>query len=347
MSYMRVLYLFGLGLLTVGCSSELDEVSSTTSEGATSMRVPVVIPSLTDTAMLSPVFLFWDASTFLAGEDPDLFFVAEQTQSVYDYYPTDTVTLATDRTTWYDTGHPYLNDDETVLVSGFIPLTVASEDYKSIVLLPDMWARDSVWIAKEARLGSSYNPFSQALRFVHATTQVIFKAQLADGMVQPIRDVQVVVHPEGAVLYAMRWQSYDQATDLTKCGFVADTTDNYTNLSEAEQQTVAKRLTLQSSTPLPFYSLVAAGGASPVEVGSVYVKPELETLCVDVHAKMGANGQESYDVLNRTITLNETLHSGDSYVITLMLDMLTIEVEGRKQDFDDGGTGFLTIQPFY
>lgn len=349
MYYTRLFcFLLGWAPVATACTSDVGEDDPPMTEAAVSMRVPVVIQSTEAQARMSPpVFLFWNASTFLTGGEPDLFFVSSPAFTADHYYPTDTVTLATDRTTWYDSGHAYLNDDQTVLVSGFIPVTAAGEDFKHIVLKSDMLGRDSVWIAGEAELGSSYNPFSRALTFVHASTRLIFKAQLAEGMSLPVRNVQVTVHPEGAALYALKWQSYTTSQQLKQCGFVAD--EDY-QPSEADQKLAAQRLTLKTYTgQLPSANWVALNPSLIVTLDTVYVRPGLSRISLDVAAVMGTN--QEYQVRNRTISFRQndtdlTLESGDSYVVTLKFSKDDIYFGGYKVDFEEAGNYYVTASPF-
>lgn len=386
MKYMHHGKRYSIGWMTVAaslwalgaaCRSEMDEAEPTTryADAPPTMSIGVVaedalLSSLpAGTRMSPPVFLFWDASTLLRTDPktdptPELFFVASPQDSVPVYSPTDGTTT-TDRERWYDTGHPYLDDDQTVLVSGFLPAAVAAdaddetktsmaERYAQLTVPPEMLALDSVWIAREARLGSSYNPFSKALCFVHASTRLIVKAQLASGMPKQVKGVQVRVSDSSAVLYRLQWQSYETNSELTKCGYVGAPFDKATDwdpLTEAQKTAVRSRLTSPTyASNLPTALVVSADAKQKAVIDTFYLRPGLSFLTLDIDATMG--GTQNYRVRRLPVQLQDaqgqtlTLSSGDSYELTLHFSKADVQVSGQIVDFYDGENLYIGVQPF-
>ncbi len=362
--------LAALTALAVACRAEVDEaVDAPTDEATPPMRLAyrLVSSSDYDTLMPPPVFMFWEAASLLRTSDtvapqPDLFFVTSPSDPAWAYSPSGDK-IETDRETWYDTGHPYLNDDETVLASGFFPLSAArtdtaadgtvASDYTQLVLPPDMLGRDSLWIAREPVLGSSYNPFSQALCFVHATTRLVLKGQLAQGMSLPVHHVKVTLHASD-VLYRMQWHSYETTAQLRQSGFEVvdyDAAVDSARLSAADSAALAARLTYTNRAYMPSYLVATMDTSAREPLGTFYLRPELTGLRIDVEAQMGTSNQ-LYEVLNWPITFADEagnaikLHSGDSYELILKFNMLSIELTGRKQDFQDGGNAYVTLKPY-
>jgi hypothetical protein len=352
--------------LLSACTSQVDDAVADAATEPVLMRVgaQLVSPTVAETTS-PPVFLFWEASSILEACDSMFFLAIPDTNSVAAYYPTDLTTLKSDSTTWYDTGHPYLNDDETVLVTGFIPasaaaytdktdadgITTREYDYTHIVLPQEMLATDELWITQAALLGSSYNPFSKALSFIHATTRVIFKAQLAEGMSSPLRDVKLTVHPSGSVLYAMKWQSYPAMNRLTQCGFVVD--EDY-EPSEADQTAAAERLVSKPYTnTLPSANQVAGNSALLPTLATFYLRPGLSGVTIDVTAKMGSSSSNltDYIVKNLAVTFNQdntavTLGSGDSYELILKFSKDAITFSGTIAPFEEAGNYYVALTPF-
>lgn len=366
--------------LATACRSEVDDAVADTEAPTVMMRVGAQLATtkyntLTlddiDPEMSPPVFMFWDASTFIDETVlPDLFFVTSPEEPAPTYTAGDGSTKR-DTATWYDTGHPYLNDDETVLASGFIPSGAASVkepattdadgkvtkeatlDYTRLTLPPDMLARDSLWIAKEALLGSSYNPFSKALRFIHATTRIVFKGQRAEGMGQRVHNVTVTVSDPAYVLYRMKWKYYYTASTLKKNGFVAvdyDKAVDYDPLTDADKAALSARLTHTFAGNLPGYSVAEADNTQRSDLGTFYLRPGLTGLRVDITATMGT--ATTYEVKNLPINFQDTdgnpvtLGSGDSYELVLKFNSLNLELNGVKTPFTNGGNAYITIRPF-
>lgn len=366
-----------IATLWSACSSADEEETPVATE-PTQMRVGAII-SREYAAELGyeerPAFTFWDASTFLAenGGTPKFYFFVEAPKSAITYSPKDSNSDATDETTWYDTGHTYLPNDQTVLASGYMPADMgsSSDDYQKLKVPSSLLATEDVWIADKSLLGSTYNPFDRAMSFVHATTRITFKAMLAQGMQSEIRNVVISI-PESEVLYNMTWQYYTNGERLEDCRYWPDIynrEEDYLKLSDDEQKALTRRLTNDPDNTkvgyaalLPTYSMVKILGFEKADLGTYYLRPEQSQVLINVHAIMytTVDGDEtapavssSYDVIKMPISfgvdekgLPVVLHAGDQYEITLLFNNVEIELSGRKLEFKDGGNVYIPIQPF-
>jgi hypothetical protein len=363
---LRWIILYGCtAMIWSACSSDDEEVTPVTTEPAM-MRVGAVISQFDaekeGLTLENPMFTFWDASTFLKenGAKPELYFAIEAS-SLVTSYTSKQDPYGIDESTWYDTGHSYLPNDQTVLLSGYIPARIGSEDHKRLTLEPDMLACNSVWIAKESLLGSTYNPFSRALQFVHATTQINFKAMLAEGMTRSIQDVTLTI-PESEVLYRMEWRTQDDGNKLDQCHFSPisyDRATDYEPLSVEVKESLANRLKCHwNEGNLPSYAQVSNGIKEKADLGTFYLRPEQTQVVISVTATMYTevgNGHpavaSTYKVSKMAIPFGTdadpvTLQSGDKYEITLKFNNVEIELEGRKLPFSNGGNVSIPIQPF-
>jgi hypothetical protein len=358
-----------IALLLSACSADDEEVTPLTTEPVM-MRVGAKVVTSTEAEkqglqLSPPCFTFWDASTFLEqnGATNQLYYSITAPDSV-PAYTASNGTDQVDEATWFDTGHPYPDNDQTVLVSGFSPASIGSaeDSYNELKFTPEMLVCDTAWIAREALTGSSYNPFSRALRFVHATTRVTFYATTAQGMTRPVLLKEFNI-PPSEVLYRMKWTTYTDGSQLEDCRYLPapyDVTKDYNSLTDDEKTALQERLRYRymkdgkaSLYTLPTY-LQVLGGEDPLCLGTYYLRPERSEVRINVSAYM-INGSERipYTVTNMPVPFVETdqsssitLNAGDSYEVTLRFNNVEIELEGRKLPFDDGGNVYIAIQPF-
>lgn len=364
-------------LLTIMCScivnfmsacSATDEEGTEVSTEPGVMRVPyyhVLTSTEVKTSGLKlapPCFTFWHAATFLTqnGATCDFYCAVTATDSVPAYSATNG-TDAEDQTTWFDTQLPYPNNDQSVLASGFFPASIGSEEdlYKVLTLKPEMLARDTVWVARGSVLGSTFNNFSRALPFVHATARVIFKAKGHKDMQYRVRDVQLSL-PKTEVLYRMEWRPYHIGTDLEdSCLYLPLPYDEAVDLNPdnfTSKQWTAFEAALQGSLHskfLPTDFLVQSGSDDPMALDTFYIRPEVSEMRLNVDAQMVRGGKNTtYKATNLRVPFVDedktplVLHAGDSYEVTLNFNNIDIELEGRKLDFDEGGNVYIAIQPF-
>jgi hypothetical protein len=348
--------------LLSACSADDEEVTPLTTEPVT-MRVGLkVITSAAaekEGLLLSPpCFTFWDASTFLDqnGATNQLYFSITAPDSV-PAYTASNGTDQVDEATWFDTGHPYPDNDQTVLVSGFSPASIGSaeDSYNELKLPPEMLACDAAWIAREALTGSGYNTFSRALRFVHATTRITFYATAAQGMARPVQNVTLSI-PPSEVLYRMYWTTYTDGTQLEQCRYLPapyDEEKDYKPLTAEQKAVLADSLSRTYKGTLPTY-LQVLSGEERAYLGTYYLRPEQSRVRINVSATM-INDKEAlpYKVTNLPVSFVDTdqttaitLNAGDSYEVTLRFNNVEIELEGRKLPFDEGGNVYIAVQPF-
>jgi hypothetical protein len=356
------------GLALAACHADLDEPGATdgTDSEASGVTMTVGAAGTGTSGSSRPVFLFWDASTFLrtaatVDPEPELFYVSTPSQAITAYAPGSGKT--TDVETWYDTGHAYLRNSQTVLVSGFSPERAApdaqdttktlAERYARLCVPPELLGEDSLYVASGVCLGSETHPFSSPLQFVHASARLIVTAKLATGMPWPVKNVAVEQTDVSALLYRMTWKSYETADSLSRCGYVCETYNkkkDWDALSEAQQQAVRDRLKSFTYTAnLPAYDH-DLNGVAVAPIDTFYLRPGTSAVTLNITATMG--GTESYQVRGKKFLFKNakgktiTLQSGDSYELRLLFSKEDIQYGCQKLDFEDGGNFYVSIQPF-
>ena len=305
----------------------------------------------------NPVFLFWDFGDVLGNvANPTPLYVKQPEKHIDTYKRPNEP---------YNTGELYPDGNRRVMATGYAPATFlvpetdgGRTDYEKLGLpkkdedMPEdeeikNLCQIDVLTSIEPLVASAALPFDredgETLQFMHAQSRVYFKAKLAEGSKEFLKNVRIKLSPT-VVATQVEWNR-----DKSLYVPIASGQESY-------------ELAQQPNDDNDYYMLTPE---NPLEIGWAYIIPEQTNLPVSVTVARaetaGASEEEWKDVtmeaklhfdIKRDGQAEEdqgksayTLYANESYTFTLVFSEEGIELIGNKCPWEEGGYLIIPIYP--
>jgi hypothetical protein len=298
---------------------------------------PMLIFSMTKSGVQSgsdtPVFLFWLKNDF------ENISADNYTQPYLDSWAPDEIDAY--KTTTYNTGKKYPDNDEEVFCTGYYPASLIIDgglrprSWTSLDVPEEKIGRMDVMVAPEHITGKSTAHFDtkepgEPLSFVHAQSKVTFKAKMGTEMAQNryLRNIKVTV-PGSELMSSLKWESGRYTADGTA--------------GEDVSVVLVDPVTTQLDP-----------SQKPREIGDVLIYPGKSSLSISVNVEMSDSPLfPNHEVISITteIPFNFTDGQGDvlgeneAYEIILVINYDSIVLKGRKAEWEEGGELLIPLYP--
>ncbi len=349
-TYMTAVLTAVLGLtVATGCTIDNREQPATDD----TMRLYSGINCAGERDGTGAVFLFWDFGDWLGHtEDPVPLHVKYPDGDINDYSRPGSP---------YNTGELYPDGNLRVVATGYAPSSLDPQQrddgtFNYEILIPDdgsVLCSTDVLTSIRPIVASAALPFDRAdgesLLFMHAQSQVIFKAKLDEDMGKFIQKVRIKLEPPlvGTRVIWNRDKSIygigSEKDDISVPG--ADGT--YTIVQQGDSQLskedivdIGNAYIVPGQTSIDV--LITVERSDNVE----FTSSEDVTFSVSLPFEIPRNSDDPDDIdLDGSLKTEDILYANESYTFTLVFGEESIELTGNRCEWENGGYLIVPIYP--